>query len=431
MPWFGKKQKASSGEGFAINDLDEILAYLDELVRRRISVSFEIKGRNYESDILFLESKTKAMRIQSGDTARIPNGTPLTVGFTLDKTWWTFQTKLAVIEDKPYLLIPRTINHSERRLSPRCGFSPREQVKVTILEGLGSGNGVFGLAKDISTDGMCITIDKAMHLASEKEVSPGPSLFEPGTPLAMIKINRIPGLPLLEISGTAKRVFRDGKWCFAFQFAKLSKTNEQMILRFIEPRMLEFKPTRRSYKKRLEYEGEGGGVGSSLPSGEAGAARAPRPPSGSPSAPGGAEELPESAAAIVEEGAVRYEDKIKALVIGDLIEELAFLDAPSSPFVVIQGTTPVGIIKALTESSPALLICGVDFKGRSMVEVLEKIANMGLGKSTTIVICANELPSKERIKFKMLQIENLIEPPQDGDIQSFMDKLQAFLPTSP
>ncbi len=427
MPWFGKKQKTSSGEGFSINELDEILAYLDELVKRRISVSFEIKGRTYETDILFLESKTKAMRIQSGDTARIPNGTPLTVGFTLDKTWWTFQTKFAVIEDKPYLLIPRTINHCERRISPRCGFSPREQVKVTILEGLGSGNGVFGLAKDISTDGMSLTIDKAMHLASEKEISPTPSLFEPGAPLAMIKINRIPGLPLLEISGTAKRVFRDGKWCFAFQFAKLSKANEQMILRFIEPRMLEFKPTRRSYKKRLEQEGEVGGLGSAMAPGDV-SPRPPRTNGGNPAAPGAAEEIEE--ATLVEEESIPYEDKVKALVIGDLIDELAFLDAPSSPFAVVQGTTPVGIIKALTESAPALLICGVEFKGRSMVEVLEKISNMGLGKNTTIVVCAQELPSKERIKFKMLQIENLIEPPLDGDVQAFMDKLQAFLPSS-
>jgi hypothetical protein len=193
--------------------------------------------------------------------------------------------------------------------------------------------------------------------------------------------------------------------------------------------MLEFKPTRRSFKKR-ESE-EGGGVGSALPSGEAGAARMPRPQGSNPSAPGSVEEQPENAASVVEEGAVRNEDKIKVLVIGDLIDELAFLDTPASPFTVIQGSSPVGIVKALTESSPALLICGVEFKGRSMVEVLEKIANMGLSKSTTIVVCASELPSKERIKFKMLQIENLIEPPQGSDTQGFMEKLKAFLPYSP
>lgn len=410
MPLFRKKKQAAKG-GLVLTELDEILAYLDELVRRRVPLTYVINKKSYQTDILFLESKNKAIRIQSGGTSRLPHGADATVGFALDKTWWSFKSKFVIIDDKPYLLIPKVIEHNERRKSPRCGFSPREQVKITILEGLGSGSGVFGLAKDISTDGMSMVIEKAMHLATEKEVVPSPTLFQPGTKLAMVKINRIPTAPLLEISGVAKRVYRDGKWMFAFQFAGLSKSQEQMITRFIVPRVLEFKATRRSFKKRQEMEAEkstGGGGASS-----AGSSGARRPPGAT-----------QESAAAKPEPAV---EKAKVLVVGDLVTELAFLAKPDSPFEVLPGTSPVGIIKVLTESQPKLMLCGVEFKGRSMVEVLEKISNMGVSKGTRIVICATELPSKDRIKFKMLKIENLIEPPAAGDEASFVDKLKTYI----
>lgn len=330
MPLFSRKKKKNDSGALVLTELDEILGYLEEVYRRRVPITYVINRKTYQTDILFLEAKTKSMRIQSGGTTRIPNGAEATAGFCLDKTWWSFKTKFGLINDKPHLMIPKQINHNERRIAPRTVFSPREQVKITILEGLGSGNGVFGLGKDISTDGMCMFIEKAMHLGTEKEITPSPTLFKPGTNLAMVKINRIPGCPMLEVSGVAKRVYRDGKWCFAFQFSKLNKAQEQMIARFIEPRVLEFKPVRRSLKKRQEMEADmGGGPSGSSARGPSGGA--PSPPGG-----GGGAPSPQAAAPSPSSGAPRppgteaaaappVEEKIKVLVVGDLVAELAFL----------------------------------------------------------------------------------------------------------
>ena len=419
MSLFSKKTKKKSSTNIIITEMDEILGILDEVFRKRISLSFNFKGRDIGTDILFLEKKTFSMRVQSSGTNQIPNNAELLAGFSLDKTWWSFATKFMLISEKPHLLIPKVIKHNERRKSPRTSFSPREPVKVTILEGLGSGHGVFGLAKDVSTGGMSVQIEKAMHLASEREVPPTDKLFGPAAKLAMVKINRIPGCPQIETQGIARRTYRDGKWYVAFQFDKLSKAHATMIGRFIEPRVLEFKFTRRSMKKREEMEGRMENTGPGVASPAAGPSGHPTSPTAaaataSPTAPAGSRDAQVSPA---ENTAAPFQgNKTKALVVGDeLMAELSFLSLPSSPIEVISGLSPVTIIKILTEEKPKLMLCPLEFKGRSMVEVLDKIFNMGVGSNATIIVFADELPAKDRIKFKMMQIEDHISLPVEDE----------------
>lgn len=398
MPLFSRKKAKPKDTAGVITELDEILGYLDEVYRKRIPLVYTHNKKTYETDILMMEPKHKALRIQQSSAAsRIPNNADLLVGFALDKTWWAFKAKFLMIENKPYIGLPQLIKHNERRQASRTSFSPREQVKVTVLS-LSGGHGVFGMAKDISTDGMCMYIDKAMKVAGEKEIPPSPDIFKPGSKLEMVKLNRVPGCPLLEIQGVAKRVFQDGrKWCFSFQFAKLSKAQETMIQRFIEPRVLEFRYTKRSLKKRQEMDAERASVPSG---GGGGAARGGAASGGGAAAPAAAKEAPKAA------------DKTKLLVVGEsLIEQMSFLGEDGSGFEVIPGISPVSIIKVLTEDKPKAMICPVEFKGRSMLEVLEKVAAMGVGKDVRTVICGDDIQTSDRIKFKMNKIENVFDLP--------------------
>ena len=382
MGFFSRKSKPKASNGFFINEYDEILGYMDEVTRKRISVTFVYKHKNNYTDILMIEHKHKALRIQMGRGARIPNGAEVMAGFALDKTWWAFKTKFVLIDDKPHLLIPQLVKHSERRKKPRTNFSVREQVKVTVLEGLGTGNGVFGLAKEVSITGMSLTIEKAMKLSNEKEIPPTPTLFQSGKKLALVKINKIPGTTLIETTGIAKRVDRDGKWYFAFQFDSLSKPHEMMINRFIEPRILDFKPTRRSYKKRQEMEQ---------------ARNAAPPPS--------AQKAPEPLAA-------EKSCQSKTLVVGnELMKSLAYLKEESID--LLPGLTPVSIIKILTEDQPKNMVCAETFKGRSIVEMLERVENMGILKNVNVVVCAGDLQAKDRVKLKMMNVTHIHTGPLD------------------
>ena len=167
LPIFSRKTKAKSSDALLLTQDDEILGYLDEVFRKRVSLSLVLKGKRISTDILFMDTKNKAMRIQMGAFKAGQNGEDVTVGFSLDRTWWSFKSKVVFMQDKPYLLVPKTIKHAERRKTPRTAFTAREQVKVTIMEGIGSGNGVFGLATDVSPDGLCLIIEKAMILSSQ------------------------------------------------------------------------------------------------------------------------------------------------------------------------------------------------------------------------------------------------------------------------
>jgi len=412
---FSRKKGSRDSDSFTINDMDEILGYLDEVFRRRVSVSYIFNKKEYVSDVLLLDTKLGAMRIQQSTVLRIPHGADILAGFSLDRTWWSFQTKLMMKDNKPYLLVPKVIAYAERRRNQRTNFSPREQVKVTILEGLGSGHGVFGLAQDISVDGLSLTVERAMNLTNEKEVPPSPTLFPKGTKLAVVKINKIPGCPQLEVMGEAQRLERDGKWVMAISFHKLSKQHQAMIARFVEPRLLEFKPTRRSLKRRQELESEG-----PLASPAAGSAMSEEAESTQAKQDNEVSEpeatLAETADAASAETPTEPKaetpagPKIKALVMGgELMNQLDFLTGIDDRFALLPGNTPVGIIKTLAEQKPDLVLCGTEFKGRSIFEVLEKIDNMGALSQTKVVVCAEKLQPSDKIKFKMMRIEHILD----------------------
>ena len=407
MALFSKKKEPKSSGPLVITEQDEILAYLDEVFRRRVSLVFAYNKKEHETDILLVEAKNNVFRIQQRSAEKIPHGADLVVGFSLDKTWWTFPSKLLINKEKPYLIIPKVIKHTERRKNQRTSFSAREQVKVTVMEGLGSGYGVFGMARDVSVDGMSLSVEKAMNLANEKEVTPSTSILRKGTRLSLVKVNKIPGCPLMEISGIAQRMQRDGKWYLSMKFFKLSKAHQAMIERFVEPRLLAFKPTRRSQKRRMEMEAaqndpatkrEGPSITTSVPTATGASADKPGAAPGKPAPP-----------PVKESGPIV---KMKILVVGDgLMEALSFLGLETSPFEILPGLTPVGIIKCLSEHKPPLMLCGMTFKERQITEILEKIENMGALGKTKVVICAENMLGKDRVKFKMMNLNDVIDLP--------------------
>ena len=117
----------------------------------------------------------------------------------------------------------------------------------------------------------------------------------------------------------------------------------------------------------------------------------------------------------------------KILIIGvELEQTLQFLKNPQSPFEVISGHTPVGIIKSLSEDNPPLIICELDFKGRAITEMLEKIDNMGALTNRQIILCANNVETKDLIKLKMLKVQDVFPNPVP-DPQAFIEKLKSML----
>lgn len=429
-----KKSKPKQDKGFVITNEEEVIAYLDEAFRNRVPLTVVINKKRVLVDILYIDEKNKALRIQDGRINNIQPGTDALVGFPLDKTWWSFQSKFVINSEKPHLLIPKGIKHSERRKAQRTSFTPREQVKVTVLEGLGSGNGVFGLANDISPTGINLSIDKAMILSSQREVPPSEDLFKKGAPLAFVKINKLPGFPLLEVSGLVNRIYRDGsKWRLAIEFHKLDKGAAQMITRFVEPRLLEFKPIRRSKRRQDDENDPLAAPSVREPLGSKAPRRAPASFDSAENElaqKNTTHEVAEENEAVAtvqapEQAELRpfQGERTKVLVMGSELEsELAFLNHPSSPIELLTATTPVSVVKILTESSPPVILCAAEFKGRQIKEVLEKVANMGVLENRKIFVFANDLDGKDIIKLKMLKVQEIFSLPLENPSE-FLQKL--------
>lgn len=405
MGLFSKKSKSSGPQEGVIQTQDEILAYLDELIRLKTSLEIRSGKSSASTPIMYLDETNNCIKLLR-DEGLTPNQEVL-CGFSMDRTWFSFKSKLVAVDGKPFLAFPQAIVHQERRAHRRVQFTAREQVKVTVLESLGTGNGAFGMAQDISENGLCFSISKAMILDNEKEIPPSPSLFKPGTKLMMVKINRIPGCAPLEIEGVAQRVAQDGGWKCAITFRNLPKPAQSSIQRLVENRSIPFKLVRRSRKKRQEMDQEGGlGAGPLLRE---------APLDNSPSVKPGAGSIPASNGPPDEQA----QPKVKIILLGEntistcrpVVEE----DLHATLFL---EDTPLGLLKILREEKPQFVICEPEIKGKNMVDFLKSMVAMGVLEGVTVILCAEQISPKDRLRAKMVNIECFLtyDEVQDGQL---------------
>lgn len=70
-----------------------------------------------------------------------------------------------------------------------------------MLEGVFEGRGATGRLVNLSMEGLCIRIDRALSIGNAQKLAVSPSLFEVGTPLPIVRIQNLPHTPTLEGSG--------------------------------------------------------------------------------------------------------------------------------------------------------------------------------------------------------------------------------------
>ncbi|MCP4220838.1 MAG: hypothetical protein GY765_39790 [bacterium] len=442
MALFSRKKKSSSG----INTEDEILGFLDDLFQLRVNVTIQGKSGTFKSSIYFVDSKNKVARIQNDPEVDKFLDKPVKCGFSLDRTWYMFSSKVKNHNGKPHIEIPEEIVIKDRRKSPRSTVSRREGVKVSVLEGLGSGIGVSGWACDIGLKGIGVSIERAIVMQNQKEITPSPTLMKKGTKLALVKINRIPGVPVFESPGVVVRVAREGGWKLAIELSKVPSKIEALISKLLSTRSTKPKPIRRSRKRRQERDAErakenkdgGGGdlwasespaskttAPAAAPVVEKKAAKAdffeenqpntgaqttaPPTPVGSPADFLDADSPPAPQSS---EGAGLQKNTLISL--GGLLDRhLVFLN-DMSEFHWVHVDNPMRIVKNLNEKQPRFLLLPWIFRGNSMLDYLQKIQKMGVLKDVVIVLFSEEdVPMREVVKSKMLGVKHTLKFPLD------------------
>jgi len=97
--------------------------------------------------------------------------------------------------------LPEAIRFGERRERVRARFGPREKARVTVLEDFLQGCGATGRLVNLSLSGLCLRVDRVIAVRGEGQIPISPAVFTAGTRLALVRIQDLPNVPMIECSG--------------------------------------------------------------------------------------------------------------------------------------------------------------------------------------------------------------------------------------
>ena len=196
MAMFGlKKSKPSEGS-------ELVLAYLEEALRVRTAlVLSDGKGRETPATLVSVTDERVQLALQGPLMA--DKGAGLTLAFILDGI--RFKATAPLLETKPgaaTLELPPAIALAERRKKPRARLNTREGATAIALTGLFDGVGINGTIENISEGGVCIRVDRAMEVKTQRKMHLGANLMPVGQPLMLVKLSKLPKCPPIELAGT-------------------------------------------------------------------------------------------------------------------------------------------------------------------------------------------------------------------------------------
>jgi len=192
-----------------LRDASTILAYLEDLIRIGSQTQFWISREDLaplagKIDLLHEESRTMTVLLQRALPGDIQPNTPLEMVFTLEGM--RFDAPVKFLRREGYLRalfsVPEKVLHAERRAKMRARFGPRERGTCTVLEELFDGHGVTGRLVNLSLEGLCMRLDRAISIRDNRPIHPTPSLFPFGKSVALVRIQNLPHTPLIECCGT-------------------------------------------------------------------------------------------------------------------------------------------------------------------------------------------------------------------------------------
>lgn len=196
MAMFGmKKTKPSEGS-------ELVLAYLEDAQRVR-AVLLLVDHRGREVPATFVSVMEDKVVVAPQGSLTVDKGGEVSLLFIQEGLRFKAPTRL--LEAKPgsaTLEVPSSIALAERRKKPRARLNPREGATVTVLTGLFDGVGMNGTIENISESGICVRVDRAMDVKTQRKMHMGANMLPVGQPLMLIKMAKLPKCPTLELGGT-------------------------------------------------------------------------------------------------------------------------------------------------------------------------------------------------------------------------------------
>ncbi|WP_306591156.1 response regulator [Geothrix sp. 21YS21S-4] len=195
MAIFGLK-KSKSSEGSEL-----VLAYLEDLQRVRTPISVvDRNGRGVPGLVTSVTEERVGINLQGPLT--VEKGAELSLVFVLEGLRFKATTRL--LEAKAGTAgveLPAAIALAERRKKPRARLNAREGATATALMSLFDGVGISGPIENVSEGGVCIRVDRAMEVKTQRKMHLGANLMPVGQELMLVKLSKLPKCPPIELSG--------------------------------------------------------------------------------------------------------------------------------------------------------------------------------------------------------------------------------------
>jgi CheY-like chemotaxis protein len=197
-----------------LRDPTMILAYLEELCRLRSRILVRLTKDELLPAVARLESVaeengTFTLSLQRSVPGEFDRRFPVEMLFPLDGM--RFRCTTYFVSRGGYMQVvfklPDCIYHAERRSQMRARFGRLEKANVTILEDLFQGRGVTGRLVNISLEGLCLRVEKAISIQQDRRLPVNTNLFQNNQQLLVVRILDLPRTPVLECSGRVAHMF--------------------------------------------------------------------------------------------------------------------------------------------------------------------------------------------------------------------------------
>ncbi|WP_306591685.1 hypothetical protein [Geothrix sp. 21YS21S-4] len=206
----GLKKGDSTDREPAQADVQQILAYLEELARLRTLVHLHMRSE----PPLCLGARVELVNDQDFTfSLSFPHQVPrLNAGETIDLHFplagMRFRAEVTYLDRGRYMesifRLPRAIRFADRRGAMRTRIGSREKASAALFEGLLEGVAASGRLLNLSMEGLCMRMERVMQIQGNKRLAPHADLFQPGQALQVVRILNLPHLPTLECAGEVR-----------------------------------------------------------------------------------------------------------------------------------------------------------------------------------------------------------------------------------
>ena len=429
------KAEGALGE-LLLKERDAILAYLEELAHLHTPVKLWCREEDRAAlgaQVLKVEEESMQilLRLQRALPGDMLPKARITMVFPLGGFRFLAQVRFLTRGQylEAYVSVPEAVRHAERRSKMRTRFGSREKATVTCLGGPQDLSrrqlGATGALLDLSLEGLCVRLERAVSTQDNSPLPVNASLFKPGDLLPVIRIEQLPFAPTLECSGHVAHIEELDNWIvLGICFDPPGEAQTQILAQVMSRRLPRFNQGYPIRERRPKEESAPAQASVQAP-GEAGA----EPLEGlSPEEADAAafpHETPEQRAARIL--LVRKKAKRILLVMFDDLDR-----AILSSILKADGFEKIHAARNLLEATSHFKVFTLDIiiieqnlGAFTAQEILTRLRKQGLCQQLPVVLLAAEVDMRLKIMAKAAQIDQIQKLPVDypGELQPALLRL--------